>query len=190
MYFTLCYHFNVKYYFKYLKFTACAYITKMYHFKLRDGERAGCLRCMMGCNESFFASSRLFALERESAANGKVTLSLPSLLLGVVVGGTWSDQILCPAVMSCFFEAVWLFSATLAAPRAAIVCRVLLHRTMALFEVGRERLLNTHILIRTHESSHYISHSYSQNLSQDCAVILWLPLSQTLLSTAHVVPIE
>lgn len=27
------------------------------HFKQRDGERAWCFRCMLGCNDSFFASS-------------------------------------------------------------------------------------------------------------------------------------
>ena len=118
---------------------------------------------------------------------------LASLLWWFEGGGTCLNQMLCPAVVSCFFEAVWLLSATPAAPGTATVCRVLLHRTMPLFEdMERKPSLldpsychrHTHIHRDIHEYSHTSSHSYNQNQSQSLLVtlwyvlMLWLPPSQ------------
>lgn len=79
-----------------------------------EGDGAGCLRCVTGCNGNFCTSSFLFALESWTAVNREVTLS--SLLQWLEGGGTCLDQILYPALVSPFFEAVQLLSVPLELP--------------------------------------------------------------------------
>lgn len=150
-----------------------------------EGDGAGCLSCMTGCNGSVFSSSLLFALERVRQLRiEKSPPHLSSLLRWLEGGGACLVQMLCPAVESCFFEAVWLLSATPAAPGTATVCRVLLHRTMRLFEDMEWKLSlldpcychrHTHIhrCMHTNALRHTNCYSYNQNQSQLLLVTLW-----------------
>lgn len=143
-----------------------------------EGDGVGCLSCMTGCNGNFFSSFLLFALERELGSGEWRSHPLPpplsSLLRWLEGGGACLDQMLCPAVVSCFFEAVWLLSATPAAPGAATVCSALLHRTKPSFEDVEQKpsLLDpchchrhTHIHRYIHTNAHTHQHPLIQSKS-------------------------
>lgn len=77
-----------------------------------EGDGAGCLSCMTGCNGSFFQFFSLVCtkervrLQRTEKSPHPSTPHLSFLWRWVEGGGTCLDQMLCPVVESCFFEAV------------------------------------------------------------------------------------
>lgn len=133
-----------------------------------------------GCNGSI-SSSLVCAAER---VKQRPIEKSPSLLFGSQ--GVFLDQMVCPAVVSCFFEAVWLLSG----PRLCDRLKGLLQRTMALFEdVKRNTSLldpcychrHTHTCRYIHTSVHAPTPTHTISLSLLPIVLMfWLPLSQTI----------